>query len=127
MPIEVVNTFVMNAMHQLAERWAQTSTSEIIWVTVGFVAQFMFMMRFVIQWFASEKAKRSVMPEAFWYWSIAGGALLFIYAIYRVDPVFILGQGTGLFIYIRNLQLIMRQHRETRAAELAHTTCKPAE
>ena len=100
---------------QLSERWTHTPLKELIWLTVGFVAQFMFMMRFVIQWFASEKAKRSIVPEAFWYWSIAGGTLLLVYAIYRVDPVFIMGQATGLFIYIRNLQLILRNRRSEPA------------
>lgn len=104
---------------RLSERWTHTPMTELIWLTVGFVAQFMFMMRFVIQWFASEKAKRSIVPEAFWYWSIAGGTLLLVYAIYRVDPVFIMGQATGLFIYIRNLQLIMRNRRSDPAPSQA--------
>lgn len=123
----VLDSFVTHITTELATRWARTPTGEIIWLTVGFTAQFMFMMRFIIQWFASEKAKRSVMPEAFWYWSVAGGALLFIYAIYRVDPVFILGQGTGLFIYIRNLQLIMRHRRETNPGNIVAAKYKAAE
>lgn len=82
-----------------------------LWILFGFIAQFMFMMRFVVQWVASERARRSVMPIAFWFFSIAGGALLLIYAIYRKDPVFIAGQGAGLFIYLRNLWLIYREKR----------------
>lgn len=82
-----------------------------LWILFGFIAQFMFMMRFVVQWVASERARRSVMPIAFWFFSIAGGALLLIYAIYREDPVFIAGQGAGLFIYLRNLWLIYREKR----------------
>jgi len=82
-----------------------------LWILFGFIAQFMFMMRFVVQWLASERAKRSVMPVAFWFFSIAGGALLLIYAIYREDPVFIAGQGAGLFIYLRNLWLIYRERQ----------------
>lgn len=81
------------------------------WIMFGFVAQLMFMMRFAVQWIASERARRSVMPIAFWFFSIAGGSLLFIYAIYREDPVFIAGQGAGLFIYFRNLWLIYRERR----------------
>jgi len=82
-----------------------------LWILFGFVAQVMFMMRFLVQWIASERAQRSVMPVAFWFFSVAGGALLFIYAIHREDPVFIAGQGIGLFIYLRNLWLIHRERR----------------
>jgi lipid-A-disaccharide synthase-like uncharacterized protein len=82
-----------------------------LWILLGLVAQAMFTARFVIQWLASEKAGRSVIPIAFWFFSLAGGSLLFIYAIHRQDPVFILGQGLGVFIYIRNLVLIRRESR----------------
>ena len=82
-----------------------------LWILFGFIAQVMFMMRFVVQWVASERARRSVVPIAFWFFSVAGGALLLIYAIYREDPVFIAGQGAGLFIYFRNLWLIYRERR----------------
>lgn len=83
-----------------------------LWVLFGFVAQFMFMMRFLLQWIASEKAGRSVVPVAFWFFSLGGGLLLLAYAIYRQDPVFIAGQAAGLFVYGRNLWFI---HREKRA------------
>ncbi|TIR12376.1 MAG: hypothetical protein E5X64_24475, partial [Mesorhizobium sp.] len=72
---------------------------------------FFFSMRFVVQWVASEKAKRSVVPIAFWFFSLFGGSLLLIYAIQRQDPVFIAGQALGLFIYIRNLWLIANEHK----------------
>ena len=81
------------------------------WVVLGFIAQALFMMRFLVQWVASERAKRSVIPVAFWFFSVGGGALLLIYAIQRQDPVFILGQSTGLFIYIRNLWLIANERK----------------
>ena len=84
------------------------------WILLGFVAQAFFTMRFVVQWLASERAKRSVVPVAFWFFSLGGGALLFIYAIQRQDPVFILGQGLGLFIYIRNLWLIANERKAMR-------------
>jgi lipid-A-disaccharide synthase-like uncharacterized protein len=84
------------------------------WVVLGFVAQALFMMRFVVQWVASERAKRSVVPVAFWFFSLGGGALLLVYAIQREDPVFILGQGLGLFIYIRNLWLIANERKAMR-------------
>jgi lipid-A-disaccharide synthase-like uncharacterized protein len=81
------------------------------WILLGFVAQAMFTMRFVVQWIASERAKRSVVPVAFWFFSLGGGTLLLVYAIQRQDPVFIAGQGLGLIIYIRNLWLIANEHR----------------
>jgi len=88
------------------------------WVVLGLVAQAMFMMRFVVQWIASERARRSVIPVAFWFFSIGGGALLLVYAIKRQDPVFILGQGLGLLIYLRNLWLIARERRTLKALGL---------
>jgi len=75
------------------------------WVVLGFAAQGLFTTRFLVQWVASERQKRSVVPRAFWYLSVAGGGLLLVYAIYRRDPVFILGQATGLIVYVRNLML----------------------
>lgn len=83
-----------------------TSLAELIWVVVGLVGQLLFSMRFIIQWLASEKAKKSVVPEVFWWFSIGGGLILLAYAIHRRDPVFILGQCTGIFIYARNLWLV---------------------
>jgi lipid-A-disaccharide synthase-like uncharacterized protein len=81
------------------------------WVLVGYVGQFLFTMRFVVQWLASERAKRSVFPLAFWFFSIGGGLLLFAYALYRKDPVFIIGQGFGIFVYLRNLYFVLREPR----------------
>ncbi|TCQ80917.1 lipid-A-disaccharide synthase-like uncharacterized protein [Ochrobactrum sp. BH3] len=81
------------------------------WIILGFVAQACFTMRFVVQWLASEKAKKSVMPVAFWFFSLFGGALLLIYAIQRKDPVFIAGQALGLIVYVRNLWLIANEKR----------------
>jgi len=77
-------------------------------ILVGYVAQGMFAMRFVVQWIASERAGRSVVPTAFWVFSIGGGLMLLGYAIYRRDPVFIIGQAFGVFVYLRNLQFVMR-------------------
>ncbi len=86
---------------------------EFWWVAFGLGGQLMFTGRFLVQWIASERAGRSVVPVAFWYFSIAGGAILLSYAIYRQDPVFILGQSLGVLIYSRNLWLI---HAERRRA-----------
>jgi len=86
------------------------------YLAIGFVGQAMFSARFLIQWIASERAGRSVMPILFWVFSIAGSALLLWYAIYRQDPVFILGQSAGILIYLRNLHLI-RQEKKNKQAE----------
>jgi len=86
-----------------------------IWTGVGFLGQALFTGRFVIQWLASEKVKRSVIPNLFWYFSIAGGATLLIYAIHREDPVFIVGQAAGLGIYLRNLWFTRRQNPAAEA------------
>ena len=82
---------------------------ETFWVTLGFTAQLLFSARFFVQWIASEKAKRSVMPVIFWYFSIVGSGLLLLYAIHRRDPVFIIGQSTGIIVYIRNLYFIYHE------------------
>jgi lipid-A-disaccharide synthase-like uncharacterized protein len=76
------------------------------------VAQAFFTMRFVVQWIASERARKSVIPVAFWFFSIGGGVLLLIYALYRRDPVFIAGQALGLVVYIRNLYFIIINGRQ---------------
>ena len=81
------------------------------WLVLGFVAQGLFSARFMVQWIASERAGKSVMPVVFWYLSISGSVLLLAYAIYRQDPVFILGQSAGLIVYFRNLYLIGREKR----------------
>jgi lipid-A-disaccharide synthase-like uncharacterized protein len=78
-------------------------------VIVGFLGQALFTARFLVQWIASERAGQSVVPLAFWFFSLGGGLVLLGYAIYRKDPVFIVGQATGVFIYVRNLMLISRQ------------------
>ncbi len=83
-------------------------SAEAIWIGIGLVGQAMFFMRFLLQWIASEKAKRSVIPDIFWYFSIAGATILLSYAIYRQDPVFILGQSMGFLIYFRNLYFIKK-------------------
>lgn len=76
------------------------------WIAIGFVGQALFSARFVLQWLASERARRSVIPKAFWYFSLGGSMVLLAYAIHRADPVFIVGQASGLVIYLRNLYLI---------------------
>ena len=83
----------------------------VVWLVFGFAGQGLFTARFLVQWLWSERARRSVIPMAFWYLSLAGGLTLLIYAVHRRDPVFILGQATGAIVYIRNIVLIMRERR----------------
>ncbi len=78
------------------------------WLAIGLIGQALFSARFVVQWLYSEKVKKSVIPTAFWYFSVGGGVTLLAYAIHRQDPVFIIGQGAGLFVYFRNLQFLWR-------------------
>lgn len=88
-----------------------------IWLIIGLVGQTLFFMRFLVQWIASERKGESVVPILFWYFSLAGGIILLCYAIHIRDPIFILGQSMGAFIYTRNLLLIFR--KENNAAKLS--------
>lgn len=97
-------------------------TSEIVWIVIGLVGQSMFFMRFFFQWLHSERARRSVLPEIFWYFSFLGGATLLSYAIYRADPVFIVGQSMGLFVYSRNIYFVWREKRERTAGTVGTTS-----
>ncbi len=93
------------------------STTEIIWLGIGFLGQGVFFMRWVVQWIASEKHAESRVPIAFWYMSLIGGLITLAYAIYRKDPVFIAGQSVGAIVYLRNLMLIYRSN-QTAATEV---------
>ena len=83
---------------------------------LGMAGQILFFSRFLVQWIASEKKGKSTIPLSFWYLSIGGGGLLLFYAVWRKDPVIILGQLVGLLVYIRNLMLI-RRHQTVPAAD----------
>ena len=85
-------------------------------VVIGYAGQLLFTMRFVVQWIATERARKSVIPVAFWFFSIGGGLLLFGYALAIKDPVFILGQGFGVFVYLRNLYFVYHERGKTSAA-----------
>jgi lipid-A-disaccharide synthase-like uncharacterized protein len=82
------------------------------WLYLGFTGQFLFGARFLIQWVATERLKKSVIPVSFWYLSIFGSIILLIYAIERKDPVFIMGQSLGLIVYFRNLQIIFNKENK---------------
>ncbi len=88
-----------------------------LWLALGFAGQALFSARFLVQWWHSERAGRSLVPLAFWYFSLAGGITLFIYALHIGDPVFILGQSVGALIYSRNLYFIYRERRRLAGSE----------
>lgn len=100
----------------LMSKWnaelAALSGTDMVWLGIGLAGQLMFMMRFVVQWVSSERAKRSVMPVSFWYFSLVGGITVLAYGLYRVEPVIILGQLPGTLIYLRNLRLIQKERRQ---------------
>lgn len=87
---------------------------ELAWIGVGLAGQAMFMLRFIVQWIVSERARRSIIPVSFWYFSVAGAAILLLYATYRLDPVFILGQALGFIVYLRNIHLVRVEKRSRR-------------
>ncbi len=85
------------------------------WLAFGIVAQLLFGARFIVQWIASERAGRSIMPLAFWFFSMGGGLMTLVYGLVRREPVIILGQSLSILIYIRNLMLIFRERRRGRS------------
>lgn len=106
-------------MQQVLDFIKVDSMTELLWVGFGLLGQLLFTGRFLVQWIVSEREHKSVIPIAFWYFSIAGGIILFSYALYRQDPVFILGQSMGIFIYSRNLWLIHAERRSAAASLVA--------
>lgn len=90
------------------------STTELMWVGIGFFGQGLFFGRWLVQWLVSERNSESRVPVAFWYMSLVGGLITLAYAIYRKDPVFIAGQSVGAVVYVRNLMLIQRATRNAR-------------
>jgi len=89
--------------------FSNMSAYDLTWLIIGLTGQALFSMRFLVQWLRSERQKRSVVPVEFWYFSLGGGVTLLAYALHKQDPVFIIGQLTGLFIYGRNLYFIKLQ------------------
>jgi lipid-A-disaccharide synthase-like uncharacterized protein len=103
----------------LVHWWLATPPAEIMWLTIGLLAQLMFSMRFIVQWIATERARASIVPETFWYFSLFGGVLLLAYACYRVDPVFVMGQAAGLVVYSRNLYFVWLGKQDPGSALVA--------
>jgi lipid-A-disaccharide synthase-like uncharacterized protein len=103
---------VADLSHQVGNYLYNVFVLKLSWlVLVGFAGQLLFSARFIVQWIASERARKSVFPVAFWFFSIGGGLLSFGYALSIKDPVFILGQGFGVFIYARNLYFVYHERR----------------
>ncbi len=102
-------------MHLLMIMFGTTTATDAAWLIAGLLGQLMFTARFVVQWLASERAGKSVVPVAFWYFSIAGGVIVLAYGIHKLEPIIIVGQLPGVVIYSRNLWLIRREHRADRA------------
>ena len=90
-------------------------STDLIWLTIGLAGQTMFMMRFVVQWIHSERHQKSVIPVSFWYLSLVGGLTVLAYGLHKAEPVIILGQLPGTFVYARNLVLISREKRDVLA------------
>jgi lipid-A-disaccharide synthase-like uncharacterized protein len=99
----------------IADFLRDTPAVELAWLGVGFAAQALFSARFLVQWIASERARQSTVPEIFWYFSFFGGAMLLAYAVWRQDPVFILGQSLGLVVYSRNIYFLHSVRRRGRS------------
>jgi lipid-A-disaccharide synthase-like uncharacterized protein len=102
-----------NVIQNLGGYLHQVFVLNLDWVVmIGLVGQLLFTARFVVQWIASERVGKSVIPVAFWFLSIGGGLILLAYALYRRDPVFIVGQSLGVFIYVRNLMLVNKERKQ---------------
>lgn len=97
---------IHGAVQMVRDYVASHTTLELWWIAIGLAAQGLFSARFIVQLVATERSRRSVVPETFWYYSLIGGALLLAYAIHKRDPVFILGQAFGLVVYARNVYFL---------------------
>ena len=98
---------MMQGAVQMVRDYAASHTAlELWWIAIGLAAQGLFSARFIVQLVATERSRRSVVPETFWYYSLVGGTLLLAYAVHKRDPVFILGQAFGLVVYARNVYFL---------------------
>jgi lipid-A-disaccharide synthase-like uncharacterized protein len=98
-------------MHSIMSMMGVNTAQDAAWLMAGLLGQLMFTARFLVQWIASERARRSVVPVAFWYFSLIGGAIVLAYGIHKLEPVLILGQLPGVVIYSRNLWLIHAERK----------------
>lgn len=101
--------FLGHLLDKLHAYFTGMPPGDMLWLGIGLVGQTLFMMRFIVQWVASEKQGKSVIPDAFWYFSLIGGLTVLAYGMHKLDPVIVLGQLPGTFVYARNLMLIKRE------------------
>lgn len=113
--IDSIVYFFTHLMDKWQNHLSRMDSNDIIWLSIGLVGQALFMMRFIVQWIHSERHQKSMIPVSFWYFSLSGGVIVLAYGIHRVDPVIIIGQLPGTFVYARNLMLIRREHRDALA------------
>lgn len=111
-------------LEKLTAWWAALSPAEVLWLMVGLAGQIMFSARWLIQWFITEKSRRSTMPETFWYLSLLGGLLVFAYGIHKMDPVILIGQF-GIIIYARNLFFIRQEKQASTHPSVATVSTGP--
>ena len=109
-----MNTLALIAITWIGKEYRFFGLDWSYLMVLGFIGNALFSMRFLVQWIASERQGESVIPISFWYCSLGGGVILLAYAIHRLDPVFIAGQGAGLIVYSRNLILISRARKGAR-------------
>jgi lipid-A-disaccharide synthase-like uncharacterized protein len=121
----IVDETIQSGNNRVFRNWAFralniTTWTNMVWIGIGLLGQVAFSGRMILQWMVSEKHRKSVITESFWWFSLFGGITLFSYFVWRADPVGILGQASGIVIYVRNIRLL-RKHarREVRDAQRA--------
>lgn len=123
---DVYKTTVQSQEHAVFRLLNITSWAGLLWAGIGLAGQIAFSGRMLVQWIVSEKKRESVIPEVFWWLSLAGGALLFVYFVWRQDLVGVLGQSSGVVIYARNIKLIKkRARRQAEEEAAAHASVTP--
>lgn len=106
-----ITSFFQHIVESAKHFFSTTSQGDLIWLCVGLLGQILFMMRFIVQWLHSERHQKSIIPVSFWYFSLIGGLTVLLYGIHKLEPVIILGQLPGTFVYARNLILIKRHEK----------------
>lgn len=116
--MDIIATYLGTIGAKLGQWWGGMSQLDKIWLGIGMFGQLMFTGRWFVQWIATERARRSIVPATFWYFSFVGGLLVLAYGFYRADPVIIIGQF-GVFIYARNIYFLLRSNAENMADQAA--------
>lgn len=112
-----IGYFLGHIIDVLQNYIAGISQVDLMWLIIGLIGQCMFMARFIVQWWHSEKQGESVIPLSFWYLSLMGGVIVLAYGIHKLDPIIIMGQMPGTFIYVRNIMLLSQTKSAYSAAE----------